>query len=114
LVRENFYVENRFARFNLITIREHGILNFRAIQKGSVAALAIHHTAARRAAFHRKMQPGHERVLRQRKFSLPSGPPNGHTLARLEGDHLPRPHPCPNFQNYTHAEICPRSWIILR
>jgi hypothetical protein len=76
------------AAFDFVAVGEHGVLNFSAIEKCAVAALAVHNAAALRTALHNKVQAGHERVVREREVGARGRAANGDGLAGRQGNFL--------------------------
>jgi hypothetical protein len=101
-VSNNFHRENCLPAFDFVAVREHGVLNARAIKKRSVAALAILNAAAARPALHGKVHAGHKRVVWQSKLRALRRPPNGHRLAGYEGNFLARERPRIYLKQYAH------------
>jgi hypothetical protein len=103
LVSDDFHGENCLPALDFVAVGEHRILDARAIQKRAVAALAVLDAAAARPALDGKVHARHKRVMQQSKLRPPRRPPNGHRLARLQADDLPRHRPFFYFENYSHA-----------
>jgi hypothetical protein len=108
-VGNDFHRENRLAALDFVAVGEHRMLDARAIEKRAVATLAILDVAALRPALNGKVNAGHKRVVRQSKLHPPRLPPDGHALATLQADDLPRHGPLSYFQCY--AQI---SWLLRR
>jgi hypothetical protein len=88
--------------FDFVAIREHSVLNARAIQERAVAALAVLDATAARPALHGKVHAGHKRVVWQSKLRAPRRPPERYRLSGNHGNFLPGKRPRANFQKYAH------------
>jgi G3E family GTPase len=101
-VRHYFYGENRIAALDFVAVSKHGLADPRAIQKSSVAALAILNVATLRRTLHGKVDARHKRIVRQRKLRPARRAPHQQSMPRKHANALPRKRPRFNFQNHTH------------
>ena len=88
--------------FDFVAVREHGVLNARAIEKRAVAALAVLNAAAARPALHGKVHAGHKRVVRQSKLRALRRPSDSHRLAGYKSNFLARERPSVYLKQYAH------------
>ena len=111
-VGNNFHGKNGLPALDFVAIGKHRVRNARAIQKRAVAALAILDAAAGWPALHGEMHARHKRVVRQSKLRAPRRPPDGHRLAGLQADDLPRHRPRRNLENDSQTVLSSNDTLV--
>jgi hypothetical protein len=97
-----FYRESRPATLDFVAVSKHCLADSRAIQKSSIAALAILNVTTSRQALYGKMHARHKCIVRQRKLRSPRCAPHQQSMPRKHANALPRKRPRFDFENDTH------------